>query len=254
MSSNNNTDVKNPTLFRKKKTCQTEDELLFQPEPLSEKKLSPINEELAAFTKGDPWRIMRISREYVHACDALSEVSNAVCIFGSARTKEDHPDYLNAVQLSKKLASNGLAIISGGGPGIMKAANKGAYEVDGLSIGCNIELPKEQDINPYVNLPVNFRYFFCRKTTFMKYSKGFVLFPGGYGTLDELFEALTLIQTNKIKKFPIALMNSQYWSGLVEWMKSTLLSEGKINKEDLDFFKIFDCPDEAADFILKRFR
>ena len=133
----------------------------------------------------------------------------------------------------------------------MEAANKGAFLVDGVSIGCNIELPNEQDINPFVNLPVNFRYFFCRKTTFVKYAQGFILFPGGFGTLDELFEALTLIQTKKIKNFPVVLMNSSYWKGLMDWMKDQLLRTNKIEKDDLDLIRIFDCPKEAHEFIVK---
>lgn len=244
--------MKNPTLFRKKAACLTEDELLFCSEALCREKLRPKDLALAEFTKNDPWRILRIQSEYVHAFDAMSEIANAVCIFGSARVSKDSADYQKAIELASSLAQAGLAIISGGGPGIMEAANKGAYQVGGVSIGCNIELPNEQDINPFVNLPVNFRYFFCRKTTFIKYSQGFILFPGGYGTLDELFEALTLIQTRKIKNFPVVLMNSAYWQGLVDWMRTNLLDEKKIGENDLDLFQIFDCPRKASEYILSR--
>jgi len=243
--------LKNPTLYRKKNICKTEDELLFSAHPVTTKKFKPKDESLAEFTRNDPWRIMRIQSEYVQAFDAMSEISNGICVFGSARTSSDSLDYDNAVKLSAYLAQAGFAIISGGGPGIMEAANKGAFENDGVSIGCNIELPKEQFINPYVNLPVNFRYFFCRKTTFVKYSRGFVLFPGGFGTLDELFEALTLIQTKKIKGFPVVLMNRSYWSGLIDWMQEKLLIENKIGKNDLNLMKVFDCPMEAGQYILE---
>lgn len=242
--------IKNPTLFRKKKTCTTEDELLFQSAPKWAGNIIPRDLSLADFTKGDPWRILRIQSEYVLAFDAMSEISNAICVFGSAREDSNSSDYKNAVEISSILAKAGFAIITGGGPGIMEAANMGASLVDGVSIGCNIELPNEQDINPYVNLPVNFRYFFCRKTIFVKYSQGYVLFPGGFGTLDELFEALTLIQTKKIRNFPIVLMNSEYWGGLVEWIEKKLLKEKKIGEKDIELFKIFDCPKKASNYIL----
>lgn len=242
----------NPTLFRKKKTCQTEDELFLQTIPSSE--TEPLDKAIATFTSQDPWRILRIQSEYVQAFDAMAEVARAICIFGSARVDENDEDYKKATEYAHLMAKAGYAVITGGGPGIMEAANKGALEADGVSIGCNIELPHEQHINPYVNLPVNFRYFFCRKTTFMKYSQGFVLFPGGYGTVDELFEAVTLIQTGKIKHFPIILMNTNYWGGLIDWIKNRLLAEEKISKEDLDLLQVFDCPKEASSFMIEKMK
>lgn len=245
--------LQNPTLYRKKSICNTDDELLLSPKQNSSI-IQPKSSSLADFTRTDSWRIQRITSEYVQAFDAMSEIANAVCVFGSARTVEDDSDYLKAQSISRMLADAGYAVISGGGPGIMEAANKGASEVGGVSIGCNIELPYEQRINPYVNLPINFRYFFCRKTTFVKYAQGFVLFPGGYGTLDELFESLTLIQTKKIKNFPIVLMNSEYWSGLIEWMKINLLEGGRIDSKDLDLFKVFDCPVEAGEYMLAKLK
>ena len=247
---NNKIGIKNPTLFRKKDSCLTDDELLFQSAPKWAGRIKPRDMRLAEFTKADPWRILRIQSEYVQAFDAMSEVSNAICVFGSARIDSNSQDYKNAVELSSLLAQAGFAIITGGGHGIMEAGNKGASSVDGVSIGCNIELPHEQEINTYVNLPVNFRYFFCRKTIFVKYSQGFVLFPGGFGTLDEFFEALTLIQTKKIRNFPIVLMNRDYWGGLVDWIEKKLLKEKKIGEKDMELFKVFDCPKEACNYIL----
>ncbi len=243
------TGFKNPTLFRRKSVCETEDEILLSSNIPAGKEIKPLNSELSKFTHNDPWRIMRIQSEYVQSFDAMSEVAHAICIFGSARTQENESDYLKAISVANTLARKGYAIITGGGPGIMEAANKGAIEAGGVSIGCNIELPQEQYINQYVNMPVNFRYFFCRKTTFIKYSQAFILFPGGFGTLDELFESLTLIQTRKIKNFPVVLMNSSYWSGLIDWIKEHLLSSHKISKEDFDLFKVCDCPEEAATYI-----
>jgi uncharacterized protein (TIGR00730 family) len=246
--------LSNPTLFRKKSRCETEDELLFKSILGSKKEFSSTDPSLAKFTTLDPWRILRIQSEYVQAFDAMSEIAHAVCFFGSAKVNENDPDYKMAVEMAEIVAKNGIAVISGGGPGIMEAANLGASKAGGVSIGCNIELPKEQDINPYVNLPVNFRYFFCRKTTFVKYSQGFILFPGGYGTLDELFEALTLIQTKKISNFPVILMNSKYWLGLVEWMKEQLHAQDKIADGDLDFIRIFDDPKEASEYLFTEMR
>src|SRR5437588_1531351 len=210
---------------------RTEDELLLERPGPSEP--TPRVPSQAEFTHGDPWRVLRIMGEYVHAFDALAEVGAAVSIFGSARTPESDPMYAAARDLGRRLAESGFAIITGGGPGIMEAANRGAHDAGGFSIGCNIELPKEQGTNPYVQIGVNFRYFFCRKTMFMKYAEGFVLFPGGYGTLDELFEALTLIQTRKVKPFPVVLFGSTYWRGLVDWMRDRLLAETKIDPGDL---------------------
>jgi uncharacterized protein (TIGR00730 family) len=188
--------------------------------------------------------------EYVHAFDALAEVGAAVSIFGSARTPESDPMYEAARAVGRRLAESGFAIITGGGPGIMEAANRGARDAGGLSIGCNIELPKEQGTNPYVQIAVNFRYFFCRKTMFMKYAEGFVLFPGGYGTLDELFEALTLIQTRKVKPFPVVLFGSRYWKGLIEWVSEQVLEGRKIDAEDLTLMTVTDSPAEVCRLVL----
>lgn len=246
--------LRNPTLFRKRVKVETEDELLLTSKNLSEEKIEPLNSHLAQFTTNDPWRIMRIQSEYVQAFDAMSEVANAICIFGSARTDSSDLDYKAAVELGKLLANKGYAVITGGGPGIMEAANKGASEASGVSIGLNIELPQEQFINHYVNLPVNFRYFFCRKTTFVKYSQAFVLFPGGFGTLDECFEALTLIQTRKIKNFPVVLINRSYWTGLISWMKEQLLAKGKVSAEEFDLFKMVDSPQEACEYIISKLK
>src|SRR5947209_185926 len=236
-----NASVPNPSLSRAARTGEaTEDELLLQrpklPHPV------PRMPERAVFTRGDPWRVLRIMGEYVHGFDALAEVGTAVAIFGSARTRENDPMYQAARDLAGRLAKAGFAIITGGGPGIMEAANRGAREAGGLSIGCNIELPREQSTNAYVDVAINFRYFFCRKTMFMKYSEGFVLFPGGFGTLDELFEALTLIQTGKIKRFSVVLFGSAYWGGLVDWIQAQLLAGGKIAPDDLRLLHVTDSP------------
>ncbi len=230
---------------------KTEDELLLE-RPRPAKPVARIPAQ-AEFTHGDPWRVWRIMGEFVHAFDALAEVGAAVTFFGSSRAQESEPMYQAARKLAFLLAQSGFAIITGGGPGIMEAANRGAYEAGGLSIGCNIELPREQAVNPYVGVAVNFRYFFCRKTMFMKYSEGFVLFPGGFGTLDELFEALTLIQTGKIQRFPVILFGSAYWKGLLDWMRGQLLAEGKIDAEDMELVHVTDSPDEAAKLLLDCF-
>ena len=175
--------------------------------------------DLGAFTHTDPWRVLRIQGEFVHGFNALAEVGAGVAVFGSARLAPDHPDCVAARELGRKLAEAGFAVITGGGPGIMAAANHGAREAGGQSIGLNIELPFEQAPNPYANLSINFRYFFIRKTMFVKYADGFAIFPGGFGTLDELFEALTLVQTRKINRFPIVLYGTAYWQGLLDWVK-----------------------------------
>ena len=206
--------------------------------------------EMGAFTHTDPWRVLRIQGEFVHGINALAEVGAAMSVFGSARFLEGSTYYEPARELGRKLAEAGFAVITGGGPGIMEAANRGAYEAGGWSIGCNIELPFEQDSNPYLNLSVNFRYFFVRKTMFVKYSNGFVIFPGGFGTLDELFESLTLVQTQKIKRFPIVLFGSSYWSGLLEWIKGTQLEAGAISPEDLNLLIVTDSVDEARDIVV----
>jgi uncharacterized protein (TIGR00730 family) len=226
----------------------TEDEeLLNRAVPASPQARAP---ELAAFTHTDAWRVLRIQGEFVHGINSLSEIGAAISVFGSARTPHDSPFYAEAQSLGCKLADAGFAVITGGGPGIMEAANKGALEAGGLSVGCNIELPFEQAQNPYLNLSINFRYFFIRKTMFVKYSNGFVIFPGGFGTLDELFESLTLVQTRKISRFPIVLYGSTFWSGLLDWVKGTQLEAGVISPEDLNLLILTDSVDEARDIMV----
>src|SRR5919205_3548040 len=203
--------LSNPTLdHTARRGNATEDERLLQ---------GPDGHAGFDFTHTDPWRVLRIMGEFVAGFDNLAHITRAVSFFGSARVGPDDPMYQAARETARLMAEAGYAVITGGGPGIMEAANRGAREANGLSIGCNIELPREQGINPYVDLAVNFRYFFCRKTMFVKYSEGFVLFPGGFGTLDEMFEALTLIQTRKILRFPVILFNAAYWKGLVDWIR-----------------------------------
>lgn len=210
----------------------------------------PLAPDLAAFTHTDPWRVMRIQGEFVHGINSLAGVGAAVSIFGSARFPETHPMYDSARKLGRMLAESGFSVITGGGPGIMEAANRGAMEAGGNSIGCNIELPFEQITNKYASLSINFRYFFVRKTMFVKYSNGFVIFPGGFGTLDELFEALTLVQTRKINRFPIVLYCSAYWRGLLEWVRHTQLAEGTISPEDLNLLVMTDDLEEARHVIV----
>ncbi len=207
---------------------------------------------LNSMTTGDSWRMFRIMAEFVEGFDTLSEIKQAVVtIYGSARAAEDDPDYIKAREIARSLAEHGYGVVTGGGPGIMEAANRGAIEGEGLSIGLNIDLPHEQEGNPYVNLPLDFRYFFVRKVMFMKYSMAFVCMPGGLGSLDELFESLTLIQTRKIKPFPIILVGSSFWNGLVDWIKEQLLGTGKIAEEDLFLFEVFDDVEEVVQHIRK---
>jgi uncharacterized protein (TIGR00730 family) len=187
--------------------------------------------------------------ELVEGFDALAGIPQAVSVFGSARIDESDPMYATARRLGESLVAEGFAVITGGGPGIMEAANRGCTEAGGLSIGCNIELPFEQDMNPYVELGIDFRHFFARKVMFVKYAEAFVVFPGGFGTLDELFEALTLIQTGKVQHFPVVLFGSDYWSGLLDWMRGRLLDEGKISAEDLELFRVCDDVEEVAPHI-----
>ncbi len=203
------------------------------------------------FTRSDTWRVLRIMGEFVNGFDTLANVEAAVTVFGSARVKPEDPMYANAVEVSRMLSEEGFAIITGGGPGIMEAANKGAKEAGGISIGCNIELPFEQGVNAYVDVAINFRYFFVRKTMFMKYSEGFVIFPGGFGTMDELFEALTLIQTGKVRNFPLILFGSAYWRGLLDWIKGPMLAERKISPEDLKLLVVTDSPEEACRLVVE---
>ncbi|HTA29748.1 MAG TPA: TIGR00730 family Rossman fold protein [Candidatus Cybelea sp.] len=202
------------------------------------------------FTKEDPWRVFRIMAEFVDSFEILSQVGPAVTIFGSARTKPDDPYYRAAVTMGKELARNNLAVITGGGPGIMAAANCGAAQGKGKSVGLNIELPFEQKGNRYANVPLRFHYFFSRKVCFVKYSIAFVYMPGGFGTLDEFFEVLTLVQTQRIPRFPLILFGRDYWSGLVRWMKSVLEKDKKISPGDLDLFLITDDTREAVQWIL----
>jgi uncharacterized protein (TIGR00730 family) len=203
-----------------------------------------------ALRKTDPWRVLRIMGEFVEGFEKLGDVQDAVAIFGSARLKEADPHYQLAVETARLLAAAGFPIITGGGPGIMEAANRGAVEGDGLSIGANIELPHEQGTNPYVRRSMYFRFFFVRKMMFAKYSMAFVVFPGGYGTLDELFEALTLIQTGKMSRFPVVLVGVDYWKGLMDWLKGRLAAEGKIDAGDLKLFDLTDDPHEVLRIIL----
>jgi uncharacterized protein (TIGR00730 family) len=205
---------------------------------------------VSEFANTDPWRVLRIQGEFVEGFEALSKIGPGVCLFGSARTDERSPWYGCARSVAKTLTENGLVVITGGGPGIMEAGNRGAVDAGGLSVGLNIELPKEQTQNPYQNYSLEFRYFFVRKMMFVKYSIGYVIFPGGFGTLDEMFEALTLSQTGKIFHFPIVLFGWEYWGGLLDWVKERMLKEGFISSEDMDLFKVTDDPDEASNIII----
>jgi uncharacterized protein (TIGR00730 family) len=206
------------------------------------------------FTRTDPWRVLRIMGEFIEGFDTLAPIEKGVTIFGSARIGPDDPHYDAAVETARLLAEAGFAIITGAGPGIMEAGNKGAQLGGGRSIGCNIELPFEQGANPYVDTLVNFKYFFVRKTMFIKYSVAFIIFPGGFGTLDELFEALTLIQTGKIYRFPVILFGRYYWAGLLRWLQTRVLSEGKISAGDLDLMLVTDDPAEAVQAIVSAYR
>jgi uncharacterized protein (TIGR00730 family) len=199
----------------------------------------------------DPWRVLRIQAEFVEGFGQLAELPPAVTVFGSARTPVDSADYAMGQALGRALAEAGYAVITGGGPGVMEAANRGATEVEGaISVGLGIELPFEQRMNDYVDLGIEFRYFFVRKTMFVKYSCGFIALPGGFGTLDELFEALTLVQTHKVTSFPVVLMGVEFWGGLLEWIKGTLLGTGKIAPQDLDLITVTDDVDEAVRIIV----
>jgi uncharacterized protein (TIGR00730 family) len=218
--------------------------------PTEDAKLLQSVSEIEDFTRTDPWRVMRITAEFIEGFDTLATVTRGVSIFGSARTHPDDPQYECAVEVARLLAEAGFAIITGAGPGIMEAANKGAKLGGGQSIGCNIELPFEQGSNPYVDTVVNFRYFFVRKTMFIKYSNAFIIFPGGFGTLDEAFEALTLIQTGKISQFPVILFGRHYWAGLIRWLHTRMLGEGKISAGDLDLMLLTDDPQEAANAVI----
>lgn len=194
----------------------------------------------------DPWRVLRIQAEFVEGFGALAELGPAIAVFGSARTSTEDPYYAKGVEVGRQLVEAGFAVITGGGPGAMEAANRGASDAGGCSVGLGIELPFEQGMNEWVNLGINFRYFFARKTMFVKYSQGFVVLPGGMGTFDELFEALTLAQTHKVTRFPVALIGVDYWSGLIDWMRDTVLADGKISPGDLDMLTLTDDVEEAV--------
>jgi uncharacterized protein (TIGR00730 family) len=215
----------------------TEDEKLLERRPSTE------------FLDTDPWRALRILSEFVEGFDAMARVGPAVTIFGSARTGVDSPLYKLARTIGRRLAEAGYAVITGGGPGTMEAANRGCREGGGLSVGCNIELPREQGLNAYVDLGIEFRYFFARKTMFVKYADAFIILPGGFGTLDELFEALTLIQTRKVRNFPVVLVGKEYWKGLLDWISDTLLAREAIDKADLALLQITDDPDEVVNIV-----
>ncbi len=200
----------------------------------------------AGWVHTDPWRVLRIQAEFVEGFGALAELGPAVSVFGSARTQPDDPMFAAASEIASKLCHAGYAVITGGGPGAMEAANRGASECGGVSVGLGIELPHEQGMNDWVDLGINFRYFFVRKTMFVKYSQGFVVLPGGFGTMDELFEALTLAQTGKVTSFPIVLFGTAYWGGLIDWLRDTMQADGKISPGDIDMLHVTDDIDEAV--------
>ncbi|MFW5941262.1 MAG: TIGR00730 family Rossman fold protein [bacterium] len=206
--------------------------------------------EAPPFHETDTWRVLRIMGEFVAGFETMAELGPAVSIFGSARAKPDNPQYEAAVEVARLLGEAGYAIITGGGPGIMEAGNRGAQKAGAMSIGLNIELPFEQGSNRFVEVPIDFHYFFVRKTVFVKYAQAFVIFPGGFGTMDELFESLTLIQTAKIQNFPVVLFDSDYWAGLLQWLRETMLHQGKISEGDLDLLVVTDSPAEVRDVIV----
>ena len=207
---------------------------------------SPRTDE---FTHTDTWRVFRIMGEFVEGFDELASLTRGISIFGSARTSPEDRYYKAAQETAAVLAREGYAVITGGGPGIMEAANRGAFEAGGMSVGCNIELPFEQGANPYLTRSLTFRYFFVRKMMFVKYSLGFIIFPGGFGTLDELFEALTLIETHKIRNFPVVLYGSDYWQGLLNWIRDVALQEGKISEHDLNLLHLTDSPEKVVEIL-----
>ncbi len=199
----------------------------------------------------DPWRVLRIQAEFVEGFGTLAELGAAICVFGSARTPVDHPSYAQGMEVGRKLVDAGFAVITGGGPGAMEAANRGASEAGGVSVGLGIELPFESGLNEWCDVGINFRYFFVRKTMFVKYSQGFIVLPGGLGTLDEMFEAVTLAQTQKVTAFPVVLIGTEYWSGLIDWLRGTVLADGKIAESDLDRLIVTDDVDEAVQLMLR---
>ena len=206
------------------------------------------------FTHTDPWRVFRIMSEFVEGFDELAQIPPSVAIFGSARSKPDDPSYIAAVKTAGLLAEAGFGIITGGGPGIMEAGNRGAQEGGNVSIGCNIELPYEQGSNAFLDISLDFRYFFVRKTMFVKYAEAFVIFPGGFGTMDELFEALTLIQTKKVSHFPVILYDSKYWAGLINWIRDTMLATGKVGPDDLGLLMLSDDPEEICKLVIEAYQ
>jgi uncharacterized protein (TIGR00730 family) len=216
-----------------------------------EQLLAPPHRVPADFTKTDTWRVFRIMGEFVTGFDTLADLGPAVTIFGSARVGPGDPQYEAATEVAQLLGDAGFTIITGGGPGIMEAGNLGAQDAHALSVGLNIELPFEQGTNRYVELPVDFHYFFVRKMMFVKYAQAFVIFPGGFGTMDELFEALTLIQTGKIQNFPVVLFDADYWDGLLTWLEDKMLGEGKIARDDIDLLLVTDSPVAVRDYIVK---
>ena len=221
------------------------------PETADERLLSRGDEvpDRGSWVHTDPWRVLRIQSEFIEGFGALAELGPAVSVFGSARTPRDHAMYDAGVRIGARLAEAGLAVITGGGPGAMEAANRGACEAGGVSVGLGIELPFEQGMNEWVDVGVDFRYFFARKTMFVKYAQGFIVLPGGFGTFDELFEALVLVQTKKVTSFPVVLLGHAYWDGLVDWLRSTVLPGGKVNARDLDLFSVTDDADEVVSII-----
>ncbi len=232
-----------PVLLRGKQIPrETSDTRLLRPQPSSD------------WLHEDPWRVLRIQAEFIEGFGALTEVGPTISVFGSARTHQDSPYWEMSRRIGQLIAEAGYAVMTGGGPGAMEAANRGAWEAGGTSVGLGIELPHEQGMNQWVNLGINFRYFFARKTMFVKYSSGFVVMPGGFGTMDELFEALTLVQTHKIESFPIVLVGRDYWSGLLEWIRSTMVAEGTITSGDDLLVRVVDDPDEAVHLVLDAVR
>jgi len=202
-------------------------------------------------TEEDPWRIFRIMAEFVESFEEMGRQGPLVTVFGSARTKPGHPEYEEAVKMGRLIVESGFGALTGGGPGIMEAVNKGAFEAKGRSVGLNIKLPMEQQANPYLTTTIDFRYFFIRKVNFLKYTSAVVAFPGGFGTLDEVFEAITLVQTEKVEKAPMVLVGVDFWNPVVEWFKNTLIERDKISPEDMELFVVVDSADEAMDHILK---
>ncbi len=203
------------------------------------------------FQQGESWRLFRIIGEFVQGVETLNDVGPAVSIFGSARMTPDDPVYTKTVRIASLFAKNGFGVLTGGGGGIMEAANKGAVEAGGKSVGLNIMLPFEQQPNPYANIRLDFRYFFVRKVMLVKYAKAYIIMPGGYGTLDELFEAVTLIQTRRIKPFPLILVGSDFWGGLMDWVKDRLIKDGRISADDLDILQVIDDPEEIVRTVKK---